>query len=130
MGCPRMLYEFPPQFQVDFSKPPACYWSDSAKMSYLQRRIIVYSIMYYEHSESCVSDKFYDGISHQLVNMAERVGWEEYRKTTYYYCMYDFDASTGFHLYSRLTKYDKDYLTNIAGHVYESWKKAGKPQCK
>lgn len=125
-----MAYKVPPQYQVDFSKCPACYWSDSAKMSYLQRRIIVYSIMYYEHDDSCVSDKYYDGISRQLVELMEKSSWEEFRKTTYYYCMYDFDGSTGFHLYNRLTKYDKDYLTNIADHVHELWKKDGKPEFK
>ena len=47
---------------IDFSKMPCIYWSDSTKISYLQRRIIVYSIMYYEQNESCVPDKYYDSI--------------------------------------------------------------------
>lgn len=107
---------------IDFSKCPCIYWSDSTKISYLQRRIIVYSIMYYEHDESCVSDAYYDSISRQLVALQRACDPAEFRKSTYYYCMYDFDGSTGFHIFSRLTKYDKEYLTNIAAHVHESWR--------
>ena len=120
------MYKWPSQYQVDFSKPPACYWSNTAKMDYLQRRIIVYSIMYYDRSESCVSDKYYDGISHQLVDMMEGYGREEYRKTTYYYAMYDFNASTGFNIPGRLTEHDRAYLTDIATRVYEQWVRDGK----
>lgn len=120
------MCKWPSCYQVDFSKPPACYWSNSAKMSYLQRRIIVYSIMYYERSESCVSDKYYDGISYQLVDMMREYGWEEYRKTTYYYAMHNFDASTGFNIPSKLTKHDRAYLTNIVVRAHEQWVQNGK----
>lgn len=107
---------------IDFSKCPCIYWSDSTKISFLQRRIIVYSIMYYEFNESCVTDSYYDSISHQLVEMQKSCDFEEFRKSTYYYAMHDFDGNTGFDIPSRLTKYDKDYLTQIAYHVYNSWK--------
>lgn len=107
---------------IDFSKCPCIYWSDSTKISYLQRRIIVYSIMYYEHDESCVSDAYYDSISRQLVALQRACDPAEFRKSTYYYAMYDFDGSTGFDIPSRLTKYDREYLTNIAAHVHKSWK--------
>lgn len=107
---------------IDFSK--CIYWSDSTKISYLQRRIIVYSIMYYEHNESCISDYEYDSISHQLVEMMNECDFEELRKSTYYYAMHDFDGSTGFHIYSRLTKYDQEYLTHIAGNVHKQWKES------
>lgn len=107
---------------IDFSKMPCVYWSDSAKISYLQRRIIVYSIMYYEQSESCVSDKEYDSISQQLVELQKTCDYSEFRNSTYFYAMYDFDGSTGFDIPSRLTRHDRQYLTNIASHVYERWK--------
>ena len=115
---------------VDFSKMPCIYWSDTTKISYLQRRIIVYSIMYYEHNESCVSDSYYDSISHQLVELMRKCDPDELKKSTYYYCMYDFDGSTGFHIYSRLTKYDKDYLSHIASIVHDSWVKDNKKETK
>jgi hypothetical protein len=110
---------------IDFSKCPCIYWSDATKISYLQRRIIVYSIMYYEQNESCVPDSYYDSISHQLVKMMNKCDFNELRKSTYYYAMHDFDGSTGFDIPSRLTKYDREYLGNIAAHVHKQWKKEG-----
>lgn len=106
---------------IDFSKMPCIYWSNSTKISYLQRRIIVYSIMYYEQSESCVSDKEYDSISQQLIKLQKTCSYSDFRKSTYFYAMYDFDGSTGFDIPSRLTKHDREYLTNIASHVYKRW---------
>lgn len=111
---------------IDFSKAPCIYWSNSAKISYLQRRIIVWSIMYYEHDESCVPDYVYDSVSHQLAELQKRVSKEELEKSTYYYAMHDFDGSTGFDIPSRLTKKDRRYLTGIANAVYKQWKKSTK----
>ena len=103
---------------------PCIYWSNTTKISYLQRRIIVWSIMYYEHNESCVSDLVYDAVSYQLVELQKQTSKKEFEKSTYYYAMHDFDGSTGFDIPSRLTKYDREYLTHIAGIVYESWRKS------
>lgn len=107
---------------INFDCMPCKYWDDYVKISYLQRCIIVYSIMYYEMNESCISDKQYDGISHQLVQLQSSVSEAEWKKSMYYYVMYDFDGSTGFDIPSRLTKKDRAYLVNIAGHVYRLWK--------
>lgn len=115
----------PPSGGVNFSKMPAVYWSNTTKMNYLQRRIIVYSIMYYGNGESCVSDAFYDAISMQLVDLMKTSTKLENESTTYWYAMYDFDGSTGFHLPSRLTKSDSKYLGEIAANVYNHWKKNG-----
>lgn len=99
--------------QIDFSKAPLCYWSNKTKMEYLQRRIIVYSILYYNKGISLVSDSVFDGISRQLVRMSEKYP-EDYEKTKYHYVMYDFDGSTGFYLFPRLNKYDSIHLVSIA----------------
>lgn len=107
---------------IPFDTMPSIYWDDHVKISYLQRRIIVYSIMYYERDESCISDRQYDMISQQLVHLQSSVDEEEFKKSTYYYVMYDFDGSTGFHLYSRLNKKDKEWLGRIADMVYKQWK--------
>lgn len=107
---------------INFDCMPCKYWDDHVKISYLQRRIIVYSIMYYEMNESCISDKQYDDISHQLVQLQSSVPEAEWKKSTYYYAMYDFDGSTGFDIPSRLTEKDRAYLGNIACHVYKLWK--------
>lgn len=108
---------------IDFSKMPCIYWSNTTKISYLQRRIIIYSIMYYELDESCVSDKEYDSISHQLVELQKCASKEEFENSTYYYAMHDFDGSTGFDIPSRLTKKDQEYLTHLAYIIHERWKK-------
>lgn len=102
---------------------PCIYWSDSTKISYLQRRIIVWSIMYYENNESCVPDYVYDSVSHQLVELYKTASKEALEKSTYYYAMFDFDGNTGFDIPSRLTKYDREYLGHIADVVYEQWKR-------
>ena len=108
---------------IDFSKCPCIYWSNTTKISYLQRRIIVYSIMYYEHDESCVSDAEYDSISHQLVALQNQATKEEREASTYYYAMHDFDGSTGFDIPSRLTKQDHLYLTQLANKIHEQWRR-------
>lgn len=108
---------------IPFNTMPSIYWDDHVKISYLQRRIIVYSIMYYERDESCVSDRQYDMISQQLVHLQSSVDESEWKKSTYYYAMHDFDGSTGFDIPSRLNKKDRAWLGQIADMVYEQWKK-------
>lgn len=57
-------------------------WSTTSKISHLQRRVLIYSIAYYEYSESIVSDVMYDAISKQLVQM-QREFPEEVTQSTY-----------------------------------------------
>ena len=111
---------------IDFSKMPCIYWSDATKISYLQRRIIIYSIMYYENDESCISDGEYDSISRQLMDLKKKASKEDWEKSTYYYAMHDFDGSTGFDIPSRLTKKDRKYLTRLANTIHKQWKKEKK----
>ena len=101
---------------------PVKYWDMTTIISWLQRRIIVYSIMYYEMSESCISDKSYDELSHQLVELMNSNPKEVLEQTTYWYAMYDFDGSTGFDIPDRLTKSDREYLTTIASHVQKQYR--------
>ena len=101
---------------------PVKYWDMTTIINWLQRRIIVYSIMYYEMSESCISDKSYDELSHQLVELMNSNPKEVLEQTTYWYAMYDFDGSTGFDIPDRLTKSDREYLTTIASHVQKQYR--------
>lgn len=114
---------------VNFDVMPCKYWSNTTKMSYLQRRIIVYSIMYYENDESCVSDRFYDNISHQLVKLMQESSEEQCKATTYWYAFKDFDGSTGFDIPSKLNKHDKEYLNLTAKNVHSNWRKETKGKC-
>lgn len=108
---------------IDFSKMPCVYWSNSTKISYLQRRIIVWSIMYYEYDESCVPDSVYDSVSHQLVELQKQTSLEEFKKSRYYYAMHDFDGSTGFDIPSRLTEKDREYLRFLATIIHDQWRR-------
>lgn len=109
---------------IRFDKMPCVYWSESTKISYLQRRVIVYSIMYYELNESCVSDDYYEAVVQQLLRMQSQASSDVLEKTRYNYVMYDFDGSTGFHLFGRLNKSDKKYLLGIAKAVLEQQRRS------
>lgn len=101
---------------------PFAYWDLTTKISYLQRRIIVYSLMYYELDESCISDKRYDCISNLLVKLMNQATSEELELTDYNYAMYDYDGSSGFDLKSRLNEKDKKYLLDQARWILNKWK--------
>lgn len=107
-------------YPLDFSTKP--YWSWKTKIEILQRRVIVYSLQYYEMSENVVSDKYFDDISKQLVWYMRNTDKQVLRDTEYYYCLYDFDATTGFFIKDRLNKYDLKYLSQIANLVIGSYK--------
>jgi hypothetical protein len=77
--------------------------------------------MYYELNESCLNDQEYDKVSKKLVEM-QNASPEVVKNTQYYYCMQDYDGSTGFDLYSRLTKPDKEMIKRLAYIVLNSWK--------
>lgn len=106
---------------VDFDKLPMRYWDIKTKIEYLQRRIIVYSIAYYELNNNIVSDKYYDEISKQLV-VLQNENKEVVKETMYGYVFHDFDGSTGFDLYDKLNKKDKEYLMEITQMVLRSKK--------
>lgn len=106
---------------VDFDKMPMRYWDVKTKIEYLQRRIIVYSIAYYELNNNIVSDKYYDEVSKQLV-VLQNENKSVVKETMYGYVFHDFDGSTGFDLYDKLNKKDKEYLMEITQMVLRSKK--------
>lgn len=97
---------------IDFDSLPMRYWDNKTKIEYLQRRILVYSIAYYELNNNIVSDKYYDEISKQLI-VLQKENKDIVKESAYGYVFYDFDGSTGFDLYHRLNKSDKEYLMHI-----------------
>lgn len=90
-------------------------WDKITCINFLQRKIILNAIAYYELNINKLSDKEYDELSHQLVDMQKDV---DVQKTQYGYVMYDFDGTTGFDLYHRLNLSDKKYLMNIALNIF------------
>ncbi len=96
-------------------------WNSKTQISYLQRRIIVYSIQYYKLDSSCITDKEFDSICEQLVDLMWETDIEELEKTQYWYCMFDFDGNTGYDLWDRLHAGDKEYLENMAQRILDLW---------
>lgn len=82
------------------------------KIEYLQRKVILNAIAYYEFDISPLSDRFYDEMCRELVVLHKEYG--DISDTEYGYVMYDFDGTTGFDLYYRLTDEDRRYLLKIA----------------
>lgn len=89
-------------------------WNLKDKIEFLQRKIILNSVAYYEYDTNFLSDKFYDSMCKQLVELQHEYG--DVSDTQYGYAFCDFDGSTGFDLYFRLTEKDRDYLLNILKH--------------
>lgn len=106
---------------IDFNKMPCIYWSDIVKASYLQRQIIIHSIIYYELNKNVISDKKFDSISKQLISLSKKLK-NEYKKTEYYYCFKDFDGNTGFYLYDSLKERDKEKCLRIAKFVLKNYR--------
>ena len=86
-------------------------WDKITCINFLQRKIIINSIAYYELDNPVLSDKQYDELCKQLVSMQEDI---DLNLTQYGYCMDGFDGSTGFDLYGKLNDHDKDYLMKLA----------------
>lgn len=96
---------------------PIKYWSKETIISYIQRRIIIHSIIYYELNKSIITDKDYDKLSQQLIELMKATPKGICKKSQYWYCMHDFDGNTGFDIPNRLNENDKNYLTMIALNI-------------
>ena len=91
-------------------------WDKITCINFLQRKIILNCIAYYQLNTNRLTDKEYDELSKQLVSLQKDVNIND---TQYGYVMYDFDGTTGFDLYDRLNASDRQYLMNIACHVLQ-----------
>lgn len=80
------------------------------KINYLQRFILVNSYLYYEKDDSVITDKQFDEVAKQLVKLQRDY---DISKTQYGYVFYDFDGTTGFDLWERLTAVDKTIIKTI-----------------
>ena len=98
-------------------------WDKITCINYLQRKIILNCIAYYYRNTNGISDKDYDEISKQLVELQKTV---DVRLTQYGYIFYDFDGSTGFDLYDRLTEEDKKYMNAITNFVFPRYNNKNK----
>ena len=94
-------------------------WDLKTKIEFLQRKVILNSIAYYEHNTNFISDHEFDELSRQLVQLCTEYG--DISDTQYGYVMYDFDGSTGFDLVYRLNEHDRRYLSNMVCHHLRGW---------
>ena len=100
------------------------YLSEIHKVNFLQRAILVHSYIYYELDSSVVSDKEYDSICKQYLEMVEGYDKEYLAVNSEYgYVFFDFDGSTGFYLYERLIDHDKEKISIISNHVLRNYRK-------
>lgn len=86
------------------------YWTTLMKINYLQRFILVNSYLYYEKDDSVITDKQFDEAAKQLVKLQK--GYD-INRTQYGYAFFDFDGTTGFDLWERLTVVDKTIIKTI-----------------
>lgn len=100
-------------------KPPN--FTDKEFIEWLQRWVLVNSWLYYEKDGSPVSDKEYDSVSRQLVSLQKSYK-EDIKDSQYGYVFYDFDGTTGFDLYHRLSDVDKEKIVQVAAHVMQVYK--------
>ena len=99
-------------------------WDLKTKIEFLQRKILLNSMAYYNHDTNFLSDLEYDSISKQLVALHAEYGdiWD----TQYGYVFDGFDGSTGFDLYYALNDHDQVYLSNmVRHHIWMSKRKSG-----
>ena len=111
-----------------FSKPPSIYWSKTTKIEYVQRRILVHSILYYDYDEQVISNEDYDTMAQLLVRMMKRAEIAA-GKSIYAEVFKGYDGSTGFDLLPRLHRINKkEYikLEEIALMVLTRYKQTRK----
>lgn len=93
--------------------------SDQEMINWLQRFLLVHSILYYDMNANVIDDNYWDKKAKELCKMMDK-NIDLAKKSEYWKYYYDFDGSTGFDLVERLKEDNKehfDYLRTIAGHV-------------
>ena len=117
-------FEFLTDKGFDFNNSNFCkYWSIKTRIEFLQRKILVSCIFYYELDDTILTDNEYNIISQQLIDLMSKTDKSIVEKTKYYYVFKDFDKSTGFDLYSKLNKVDKQHLQEFTGYLIVCGKK-------
>lgn len=85
------------------------YMSMFMKICDLQVWVLVHSYLYYECDVNIVEDKVYDDNMKQL-NVMMKLNPEDAEKSPYMYVFRDFTPDTGFDLWHKLSKADKEYV--------------------
>ena len=99
--------------------------STKQKIEALERYILVHSMLYYEMSESLITDQKFDRVCRLLVDKIKKYGAKKIASTQYGYAFDDFDGSTGFYLMDKLTKQDRKRIKQVATAVLNSYNRGG-----
>ena len=97
--------------------------SEEDYLSFLQRWVIVNSYIYYEKDDSICTDHQYDKIAYFLAKKQNEYTGDINLNTQYGYVFYDFDGTTGFDLYHRLSDEDKEKIIRTANHIMWTFKR-------
>lgn len=83
------------------------------RIDYLQRRIIVYSYIYYELNDNAISDRDYDILCKKLVKYKN--DYPDLWKKSEYYKQFgdDYNGATGFNLFHELDGRQKKIILSI-----------------
>jgi hypothetical protein len=94
------------------------------KLNYLERMVLLHSIIYYDLNENVISDDYYNKLARLLAKKVEKYKDKPvFKKTMYAYVFKDYtDGSTGFYLAHQLKKKDYEYLKILATHVIKRYK--------
>lgn len=114
---------------IPFDTMPSKLWDEVTKASYLQRRVLVYSIAYYEQDTNIVTDMEYDSVAQQLAGIWEQLSPKEQSQTRYGYAFDGFDGSTAFDIPKQLQPEDYEQLRNMTMHIIANGKE-GKRNAK
>lgn len=91
------------------------------RISYLERFIILHSIIYYHLNSNVISDSKYDEYAKYLEKLI-KLNEKEFKQSQYYYAFIDYSSATGFDLYDKLNDKDKKYLYKIAQYTLYEYK--------
>lgn len=89
------------------------YMSMFLKIQDLQIWVLVHAYLYYECDVNIVEDKVYDDNARQLEAMM-KLNPDDAERTSYWYVFSDFTSATGFDLWHKLCKADKEYIREKA----------------
>lgn len=86
------------------------------RISFLERFILIHSVIYYHLNSNIITDSKYDEYSKYLEKLI-KLNDKEFTESQYYYAFIDYSSATGFDLYDRLNSKDKEYLFKLAKYI-------------
>lgn len=91
-------------------------------IDFLQRFMIIHSVIYYEYNDNVIDDRLYDAKAKELVGLKN--SYPELWKQSMYYKQFgdDYNGSTGFTLFHDLDEHQKTIILSIINSIYRNRK--------